>query len=287
MKTLFILLFCLISLQGSSLQKEYFFTSHNITAKFLLKDSNNITQIFTIDKNKTHYKISSKKLLILLSKKGILVKKPKFSYITFNKKSPINTSSLKNRLKEFYTQNLESIEIHNINIHPRVYIDALPLHFSFHINSKNFKHASSTFYITTQKKKRIFFDYTIDASLHVIKSQHILERKEGLNAFNTKKSRIKFTKIRSKPLVHVRKNAYALKHKIKENEVIYMRDVRAFPIIKKGSRVIMYIKEGTLELQSSATAIQDGVLYDMITIEKNDGSRLKAKVIGINKVQMQ
>jgi len=287
MKKIFLLLFLALSLEAATLQKHYLFDSPIITVESLLKESNNITEILRIPKDSTHYKISSKKLIALLSKKGINVQKARFSYVVFDKKSPVSLDSLKTEVTKYYQSHLPSIEINHVEIYPRTYIDTLPSHYNVHIGSKNFKTPTSTFYIIGDNKKRIFFNYTIKASLHVIKTLHPLERSSSLNTFNTQKTSITFNKIRSKPLLHVKNNTYALRHRVKENEVLFMRDVKAQDIVKKGAQVLLIITQGDLELQSSATAVTSGVLYDMITVQKKDGSRLKVKVIGVNQVEIQ
>ena len=276
------LLFC------AELQSHYFFKDNTITPYFLLGEGyENNTTLFTIAKESSHYKISTLKLLKFLKKAGISLEKPHFSYVTFDKKSPIDTSKIQAALKSYYAKALPSLEIQNIVIYPRSYVNALPPHFSVHVPKNSFKRYRSTLYIQDTKRKRIFFNYEIEGILHVIKNRHQLERKDSINSFNTYKSTQPFSSLTSKPLLHVDGQRYIAKHRLKADTTLYDRDVTTKPLVKKDEDVNVIITQGDLELQTTARALQDGKLYDMIRVEKSDGTRMRVKVIGVNQVELQ
>ena len=58
-------------------------------------------------------------------------------------------------------------------------------------------------------------------------------------------------------------------------------------MVLRGSKVNVIIQNGSVIVEFIATATQEGKLYDIITIEKADGKRSRAKIIGENKVELQ
>ena len=47
------------------------------------------------------------------------------------------------------------------------------------------------------------------------------------------------------------------------------------------------MKNGAVLIEFAAIALEDGALHDIIAIRKADGQRIKAKVTGLNHVDIQ
>ena len=77
------------------------------------------------------------------------------------------------------------------------------------------------------------------------------------------------------------------KHHIKQNSIITMRDVEALNIVRKNSNVSVSLSSEGISITFSAKALQDGKLNDIITIQKQNKKRLKAKVVGKNRVEIR
>ncbi|MDQ1297897.1 MAG: flagellar basal body P-ring formation protein FlgA, partial [Campylobacterota bacterium] len=65
------------------------------------------------------------------------------------------------------------------------------------------------------------------------------------------------------------------------------RYLEPLPIVLKGAKVSVQVQNESVIVEFIATATQEGALYDIITIEKSDKKRAKAKVIGENRVELQ
>ena len=66
-----------------------------------------------------------------------------------------------------------------------------------------------------------------------------------------------------------------------------MRDVELLNVVKRGSYVSASLKDVSINITFSAKALQNGKLRDIITIQKNNGQKLQAKVIGKNRVEIR
>jgi flagella basal body P-ring formation protein FlgA len=70
-------------------------------------------------------------------------------------------------------------------------------------------------------------------------------------------------------------------------QLLTLRNIETIPLVLKNTPVTVELQNGAVIIEFEATATQEGLLYDIITIQKNDGKRAKAKVIGENRVELQ
>ena len=144
-----------------------------------------------------------------------------------------------------------------------------------------------TLYIKTPQKKKIFFDYYIDADVSVFLPRKNIKKGTELSTTNTLRKTILLDKFRAMPLQDVRRGTIQTKHHIKQNNIITLRDIEPLSIIKRDSMVNVNISSKGISITFIAKALQDGKLNDIITIQKNNGKRLKARVIGKNRVEIE
>ncbi len=74
---------------------------------------------------------------------------------------------------------------------------------------------------------------------------------------------------------------------MKAGDVIEARFVEPMPMVLREGSVTVTLTEGNVLIQFHAIALQDGAFHDIISIQKPDGTRLKAKVVGENKVEIE
>lgn len=269
------------------LHSTYKFTDHAITSKSLFPEIEKDFPLLTIPANKTRYRVTAATLINSFNRHGIQIDTASMRSVIFIKKSPIDLTALEEKVHNFYVGHYPSITIHKITITPRIYTDALPERYEAEFGNKSARHSKGTFYIRTEGKRKLFFDYTIDATVGIVHAKYDLKRKAELTSFNTVTLNVKLGAIRGKPLTQMQPHQYRLKQNIKANAALSRRDVESSPMVKRGKQLLVSIKSGAVLIEFAAVALEDGALYDIIAIRKADGQRIKAKVTGVNQVEIQ
>lgn len=243
-------------------------------------------ELFSIPPSKTKKRISSSEIVNAFARHGITVKNARTRYIDFLRDSPIDVAPLEAFIAQKYLARYPTLQIKKITVTPRVYTPKLPADYTAVLSSKTFRSDEGTFYVQSPQSAKLFFDYRIDAVVGVIHAKHTLGRKEELNALNTLMRELPFSSVKSHPLTSLEK-PYRLKHKVKADSPISQRDVENTPLVKRGKNITVEIKSAGVLIQFSAIALQDGGLHDIISVQKPDGQRIKAKVTGLNRVEIQ
>jgi len=274
-------------LAKESLQKNYYIDTDEIKLSTIVANPKSDVLFFKFEKNRYTKRVKSKDLIRLLKSHGYNNFNSKNRYIKFIKKSPINLSKLEDEVRNLYKNKYKNINIKKISIEPRGYIKTIPQ--SYHINIQQKSHLSNygTLYIKTPQRKKIFFDYYIDADVNVFLSRKNIKKDTELSMMNTLKKTILLDKFRAMPLQDIRRGTIQAKHHIKQNSVITLRDIEPLNIIKRDSSVNVNLSSRGISITFIAKALQDGKLNDIITIQKNDGKRLKARVVGKNRVEIR
>jgi flagella basal body P-ring formation protein FlgA len=289
MKLFFILflLTCNIFSAPLVLKKEYHFFDENIKGSDIFKSIKSDFTLLKIPHKKTKYRIKAKELVKTFKKHSYEVSS-KASVITFIRDYDFDMSSLHVRLKEYYKKYYKKIDIKALHVRPKSYMQKLPRSYEVVIPAKNYHNNHGTFYLKTDTKRRLFFDYKLDAFINVVVAKRTIERKENLTPFNTKIKNIKFKNFKSPPLSKISSaSKWCAKIRLKEGRILTQRDIKTIPLVKKNQNVTVIVRDGSLHVELSAIAQKDGALYDMITIQKSNGEHLKAQVIGANRVEIR
>lgn len=269
------------------LKKDYFTDTNNIKLSTITSNPKDDVILFKIKNNKHFMRIKSKKIIKLLKQHGYNSFSFHGSYVKFTKKSPINLTTIKNKIKDLYTKKYMNIKIKKIFVNPRSYIETLPKNYQIKMQSKSHLYNHGIFYIKTPQKKEIFFNYHIDAIIPIYIARKNIKKGVEISLINSIKKNIVLDKFRALPIQNITKGTIQTKHHIKKNTIITQRDIVALDMVKRDSNINVDLASKAISITFIAKALQDGKLNDIITIQKSDGKRLKAKVIGKNRVEVQ
>ena len=283
---LIFLLTCNTLLAQFELQKEYSFNKNSVMSSDIFPNVKPFT-LFSIAPKKMSYRIKSKELIKKFKKHHINATS-KTNIITFKRAFSFDMTPLHVKIKNYYKTHYKNITIHSLHVRPKSYIEALPDSYTIHIPPKNFHRNEGTFYIKTVRKMKLFFTYTLEAALPVVIAKNTLARKENITPFNTQIKTIKFKSFKSPPLSKISSTDHLCANiRLKKGRIIKERDVKSTPLIKRNQNVTAVVQTGALYVELSAIAQNDGGLYDMIIIKKSNGEKLKARVIGANRVEIK
>ena len=286
-KAFLLLLFSISLLANNQLQSNYFIINDSILISDIIKNSKNDTLLYTINSKRHSKRVKAKELIKLLNKYGYKDITSKHSYIQFTKKSPINMSRIALSLQNRYKQEYKNIDIKEITITPRSYMQELPKEYTVVIGNKAHFHKDGHLYIKTLNNKKIFFNYRIKAIITVLKTKIALKREEELSRINVKKDSIMLDNFRAMPLQELQKSTYQAKHKIKKGTILTTRDVIALFIIKRNANVNVLIQDSNMAVSFIAKATQHGRFGQTITVVNKQGKRLKVIVTGRNSAEIR
>ncbi|MFA6195125.1 MAG: flagellar basal body P-ring formation chaperone FlgA [Sulfurimonas sp.] len=199
----------------------------------------------------------------------------------------IDTTKIENKIRELYEKSYDGIKINRISIYARGSIRPINSNFIVDIDNKNSLSKNGIVYIKTEDKKKIFFDYKVDAEITFYVTSQEIKKGTTLSALNTQKKSITLDKFKAMPLQAEELNDYQSKINLKENEIITLKNIESVVLVHKDSNVNVRINDQDIAISFTAEAQRDGKLGDTIMVKKSDGKKLKATVIGKNRVEVQ
>ena len=281
-------LFISFHLYAQTTLKEVYLTKNDkIYLSDLLPQIEKDQFLFSIDKYKHSKRIKSKDLLMILKKLGIKEIKASSRFIKFQISSPINTAPLSNFLENYYKEKYPTIMFDNIQVYSRGYIEKLPQNYTIEVQNNSYLRSNNIIDIKSDRGKKLFFNYSIHASIKVLVAKQTIKRHDEISLLNTNFKTIKFDSFRALPIMEFHKKTYQTTRNIKMDEILTIRDIEKLDFVRRNSMVSVDLYNAGIYITFEAKALQSGTLGDIITIQKTNLKRLKAKVIGPRRVQIQ
>ena len=289
-KTILLLLFISSILYAQNIFKNTYYINNDYV---MLSDIVNISpkndkKLFQLEQNRHTLRVKTKELSRLLKKEGYDGYTSRHrGYIQFTKRSPINRDRLKAALKRLYLKNYKYIIISSIQIEPNRYIQKLPSRYTIAFEKRSFLSRKGTLYIKTPHNKKIFFHYLINADVTIYKTKKSLKKGTLLNSRNCQKKSIILDKFRAMPIQDIDMHHYQSKHYLRRDEVITKRDVTGVDLVRRGSMVNVFMREGNIEISSSAKALQNAKLGDTIKLLNKEGKKIEVIITGKNRAEVK
>lgn len=268
------------------LKSNYYVQTDSVMLSDLVAHPKNDLQLFEIQENKHTKRVKADELLELLKKYGYKEYKSKHNYVQFSKKSPINTQKIEKKLIQHYKSRYSSIDIKSLTLTPRSYIETLPKKYSFGISRRAHLSNRGYCYIYTPDKKKIFFNYTLFATIDAYVSKEEIQRGTELDMLNTKKKSIMLDKFRAMPLQEIQPHTLEATHLIRSHTTLTSRDVTELYMVRRGATVSVMLKNSGINISFSAKALTSGRRGDTITVMNSNDKKIKVRVVGFNRAEM-
>jgi len=284
-----ILLFSVLSLNVFALEnieRTYYIDSREITSNLFFKDQKNI-KLYEIPSHKHSLRIRREQLDSLLKENGFNDFEILSRYVYFELNSPIDTSKIETFLTKHYKSKYEKIKINKVFVKPRSFMDSLPSKYTLDIRTRNHLSNEGILSIEDNLNKKYFFNYKIDANVEVLTSTKKILRGEEITQRNSELKSIKLQKFRSIPLQNLYTSEFQAKYHIDKGEFISRRDVKKLDLVREDTQVTVLLNNAGIVISFVATALQSGKLNDIITIQKRDGRKLKARVVAKQRVEIK
>ncbi|MFT7859704.1 MAG: flagellar basal body P-ring formation chaperone FlgA [Sulfurimonas sp.] len=280
-------LFISINLYSANLQRNYFVQEDTIKLSDIAKEisAKEDRILFRLSNTKHIKRIRAKKLIKILEKHGLKGYVSRYPYIQFNKISPIDTARLRDFLEKHYKSKYKSITIKKMEISPRYYMDKLPKNYTIEIRKKEHLSNEGIVAIESDNHRKYFFNYKLKASLPVLTLRKDCDRNTELSRVNTAKNSIILEKFTAMPLQSIKNGSIELKHKMEKGSLLTERDVEPLTLIRRGELINVTLHNGSILINFSARALQNGTLGDRIFVETNKKKKVKVTVTGKNKAK--
>jgi len=282
-----LLILCIFPLNGGELRSNYYFESPLILSKTIDPTCTKNFEVLRIPDGKTSYRLNAQIIAKTLELGGCPIETNKVRFVNFTKEVTTGATVLEHQLKDFFQHTYPTIKIQEVHISPRGSNDLLPKNMHPIFDTNSYKTNKGTFYVFDERGVRYYFDFTINATLSALYTTQKVSRKEVLSLANTVLKPLPFATFRGKPLDSLPDTSFRFRASLQENVPILDRHIEPLPLVLRDSKVNVIIQNGAVIVEFIATAMQEGKLYDIITVEKADGKRSRAKIIGENKVELQ
>lgn len=286
---IFTIILLLSNLYSAELQRNYYIKNDSIKLSTIIDgiETKNDVLLFKLQKTNHIKRIKSDKLIKILQKHGHKEFTSPYPYIQFNKISPIDTTKIKEFVTNLYKEKYKSIDIKNLTVEPRTYMDKMPKDYTIEIRSREHLSREGVVAIKTDTNKMIFFNYMLKASIAVVTLKKDLQRNSELTKVNTLKDSIILDKFNAMPLQSIEESTLELKRSMKKGEIITIRDIKPLELIKRDANVNVALQNGSIVITFAARALQDGCIGDTIFVENSKGKKIKVIVTGRNRAKVK
>ncbi|MDT8339501.1 MAG: flagellar basal body P-ring formation chaperone FlgA [Sulfurimonas sp.] len=285
---LFIFFFISFNLHANiELEGVYYVESREVNSSVVTQDEKGSFHILSIAESDYLAKIKSKDLVELLHKNGYKNYEHKSSYVNFVLKSPIDTSLIKKRVREYYEKKYDAIEIEDVVVEPRAYMQTLPDEYVVEIRERDYLFKNGTISIKTPQNMKYFFNYYIKAYVSVYESREIIKKDTKITPLHYMQKKVLLERFRAKPLQNIDNTQLQAKRHIPKGRVITHSDVELFDVVRRDAMInVTMFKEGMV-ITFSAKALQDAKVNDIIKVQNSNGKILKVRVTGNNRAELE
>ncbi len=238
--------------------------------------------ITNIDEGRVLTRLSAKEIKDIFKNHGYSDIKPSSPYITFSLKSELDTTPIKDELKNYFLQKYKHIVIKDIKITPRGYMKNLPDEYTFGTDKNTYLLKNSTVHIVTPQSKKYFFDYEIEALLDVYVSNSNIKKGTSISSTTFSKKTIVLDRLRDMPIFNIDIEPLETNKPFKKGEILTIRDATRAKLIKKGSIINVSYKSDDMSITFNAKALQDGRVNDTIRVQNQNKKTISVVVIGEN-----
>ena len=288
MKYIFFLLLLNIFAFSAVLEPNYTLLTPELNASVIYPEIKQDFNIYTFDKNKNRKSFSSKRLIKIFESHDLSLKDNSRGIVHFERTSDIDLEPIKKKIEEYYLAHYPNMHINTIELDPNNTITHLPKKHTLSFKTNAHQHSHSSLQLTSsESKERYFISYTVQATIKVFKASHNINRGKILTYIDLKHTNEPFKRFTGTPLQRIDKSTVRLKKRLQKGKIIYEHDVEALPSVLKNKPVYVRLTNGNVHLEFQAKSLQDGKIGDMISIQKKDKTRFKAKVVGKNLVEIE
>ncbi|WP_104722204.1 flagellar basal body P-ring formation chaperone FlgA [Helicobacter mesocricetorum] len=261
------------------LEEEYLFKDTKVYAKNIFKGVSEDFLLLEIPKNANSFQVKSSQLIEKFESVGIHIG-AKSPIITFKKEVGGNTDGIKAHIAGLFFQEYQknNIKIHSIKLEQITLTNFEEENIkAIDFSTKLLKRKEGTFNILLregERDKKVFFKYSLDATLEGIVLVKPLSGGESINYQNAKIVEISFDKINS-ALMQKNQLGQVAVRSYTPRDVLITEDRLVKPrVVKKGDKILVGIKEGGVVLEFILESQKNGGIGDVIKAKDLESKKI-------------
>ena len=204
-----------------------------------------------------------------------------------NNQEAIKEALLQKFLATYTNLQIDSLEIKPPSKFPKNFED-----YTFeeiYISKTDLKKSKGNFSATFTdgfKKKKLYYTYKMVAFIDVYVAKYSIRKNHTITPRLLKHKLVKFTHFYDQPIDEGYFFDYSAKRVIKAGQIVTKRDVKENLAINSGDFVKATIRDGLVEINFRAKAIDGGNVGDIITIKRGYKKRFKAQIVAKDRVEV-
>jgi flagella basal body P-ring formation protein FlgA len=136
-----------------------------------------------------------------------------------------------------------------------------------------------TLFVTpSQKRKKIYFSYEIEASINAFKAKHNMHHDKILTKKDYEAVQIPLNKLPSRLISCKIDKKLITKNYVKEEELLTYNKIEVKKDVLKGNQIRAYMVDGSLVIGIDATLLQDANIGDRVKVRTKENKILRAKL---------
>ncbi len=210
------------------------------------------------------------------------------SIIHVQRKSDVKLDRLREEIRSYYYEHYPTVSIKGVSVKSNTFLSKLPDEYQLTFKPNAYLYRRSSLQLTSKdKKERYFFTYTLNATIKLFKARHNINRGKILTRLDLIYKEIEFKRLKGLPVKDFDKNQYRLKKRLPKDKTLYAHDIEELPYVLKDKPLNVRLISGKVHLEFQAVSLEDGNKGAHVLIQKTDGKKLKARVIGRNLVEIE
>jgi flagella basal body P-ring formation protein FlgA len=137
------------------------------------------------------------------------------------------------------------------------------------------------------RQSRVFFRYKLTAEVEIVKASRDIQKDAIIEDSDLEVAKISFVGAKDKPSQKHELVGMVAKRYIKAGSAMVSKDATRQATIKRGSIVTATILEGELELEFEATALEDALMGQSLSVKGKNGKIYKGIVVAPSRVSIK
>ena len=154
-------------------------------------------------------------------------------------------------------------------------------------NIKRKKGTLSALFYNGTKRRKIYYHFTIDATVEVLKTNKYIKKGETLTDDIVDFITIKFTNFYQKPITPYYLNRFRARTSLVEGKILTTRHVSKVTTVKRGDTLNTTLRDGGVSVSFQTKAMKDAYIGDIIKVKRNHKSFFKARITSSSTAEVQ
>ncbi len=201
--------------------------------------------------------------------------------------SELNFEVLKAYKNEYQGINIKNLSLEQASSAQAKQLKLLRVELSQNALKQSYGMFSAIYSDESNREVRIYFRFKIFADVEVVKATRDIIRDKKIESGDIEVGLAAFERNVCRSVSRDGVVGMSARRFIKAGNTITKDDVSQPFLVNRNSTVVVAIREGELEVEFEATAMEDGAMGQLINVKNKNGKVYKAEVVGLSSVSIK